>query len=671
MAEERMLNDEILLGLIKANSGGGGGGTTDYDDLSNKPQIGGVTLSGNKSASDLGLATTTDLEGKQDALTFDTVPTDGSTNPVQSNGVYDALALKQDILTFDNAPTENSNNPVKSGGVYAADKALEEWTSAETKSETGNPIMITDGAALNAKGLVMTIEPIQAGSGTPSPENVRAISGISSAEVETEGKNKLPLALDVFKTLNTYGTWNGNVYSYNGIDYEVLEDEAGNIVGLKVNGATTSNSSVFTLTSKLSCEWSNFSAKSMILSGTVNNVYVQFWSNVASYRDEGSGVAITFPSEVPASWNIALYVDVNTTISNTTVYPMIRLASVTDASFEPYMTHSATISLGGTVYGGTVDFNTGVMTVDRAYAELDGTETWYVSQSDNTAWFYTQMSGMVTGGSQSLPCNRFESDVSQRWTKEDNAWGQYGQVHIRPDSTIAPSGQTAEGLAEFKTWLGSNNLQVVYPLATPTTTQLTPAQLELLKGYNTVTANGASISLVYQPENLKGEILEEVQPQIDSKQNATDNALNTTAKTVVGGINELKSGLTEDVAELQSELDEQSTTHVVLSIPANTYNTREAALAAMYTAYNALSSDRKRRAYIIWEDTVYRSGYMPNGYFSAIFPRLDDGSSAWISQIIIIDLEHKNMLSSLLGASGTTTTNLKSNAQDVDVSLCY
>lgn len=31
---------------------------------------------------------------KQGVLTFDTVPTDGSTNPVESNGIYDALALK-------------------------------------------------------------------------------------------------------------------------------------------------------------------------------------------------------------------------------------------------------------------------------------------------------------------------------------------------------------------------------------------------------------------------------------------------------------------------------------------------------------------------------------------------------------------------------------------------
>lgn len=41
----------------KTPSGGGGGGTSDYDDLENKPSINNVTLSGNKSASDLGLGT--------------------------------------------------------------------------------------------------------------------------------------------------------------------------------------------------------------------------------------------------------------------------------------------------------------------------------------------------------------------------------------------------------------------------------------------------------------------------------------------------------------------------------------------------------------------------------------------------------------------------------------
>ena len=57
MAEDRMLSDEILLGLIKKN-----GGTTNYNSLSNKPQIAGTELQGNKSLSDLGIASAEDVK---------------------------------------------------------------------------------------------------------------------------------------------------------------------------------------------------------------------------------------------------------------------------------------------------------------------------------------------------------------------------------------------------------------------------------------------------------------------------------------------------------------------------------------------------------------------------------------------------------------------------------
>lgn len=96
---------------IPGGGGGGGGGTDSYNDLENKPQINSVTLSGNKSLSALGI---------QGELTFDNAPTEDSTNPVESGGVYEALALKQDTLTIDSAPTEDSTNPVESGGVYTA-----------------------------------------------------------------------------------------------------------------------------------------------------------------------------------------------------------------------------------------------------------------------------------------------------------------------------------------------------------------------------------------------------------------------------------------------------------------------------------------------------------------------------------------------------------------------
>lgn len=44
-------------GYVKKHSGGGGGGgSSNYNDLSNKPSINGVTLTGNKLSSDLGIA---------------------------------------------------------------------------------------------------------------------------------------------------------------------------------------------------------------------------------------------------------------------------------------------------------------------------------------------------------------------------------------------------------------------------------------------------------------------------------------------------------------------------------------------------------------------------------------------------------------------------------------
>ena len=109
---------EELLIELKQVIEAGGGGVEDYGGLTGKPQINNVTLaSGNNSASDLGL---------QNALTFDSSPTENSNNPVTSGGVYTALGNKQDSLTFDSSPTENSNNPVRSGGIFTSIKNVDD-----------------------------------------------------------------------------------------------------------------------------------------------------------------------------------------------------------------------------------------------------------------------------------------------------------------------------------------------------------------------------------------------------------------------------------------------------------------------------------------------------------------------------------------------------------------
>ena len=79
--------------------------------------------------------------GKQNTLTFDNAPTNGSSNPVTSDGIYAALGTKQDTITVDAVPSSGSTNPVQSGGVY---DALAEKVNIDN---AGNAEVIATGSA--------------------------------------------------------------------------------------------------------------------------------------------------------------------------------------------------------------------------------------------------------------------------------------------------------------------------------------------------------------------------------------------------------------------------------------------------------------------------------------------------------------------------------------------
>ena len=66
------INDTPSSGKVPTNDtywnciahGGTGGGTSDYNELENKPQINGVTLTGDKTADDLGLGLKAEQSGE-------------------------------------------------------------------------------------------------------------------------------------------------------------------------------------------------------------------------------------------------------------------------------------------------------------------------------------------------------------------------------------------------------------------------------------------------------------------------------------------------------------------------------------------------------------------------------------------------------------------------------
>lgn len=54
------------------------------------------------------------------------------------------IATKQDVLTFDSVPTENSANPVTSGGVYSAVLGVETPTTLPDKTDTSTQQLYAD-----------------------------------------------------------------------------------------------------------------------------------------------------------------------------------------------------------------------------------------------------------------------------------------------------------------------------------------------------------------------------------------------------------------------------------------------------------------------------------------------------------------------------------------------
>jgi hypothetical protein len=90
-----------------------------------------------------------DLNAKQDTLTFDAVPTNGSNNPVRSNGIFDALATKEDSLGF--TPENIANKATDFGtvnntlypSVQAAKTYMDSLSAFSTTGEITTPHLIS------------------------------------------------------------------------------------------------------------------------------------------------------------------------------------------------------------------------------------------------------------------------------------------------------------------------------------------------------------------------------------------------------------------------------------------------------------------------------------------------------------------------------------------------
>lgn len=151
--------------------------------------------------------------------------------------------------------------------------------------------------------------------------------------------------------------------------------------------------------------------------------------------------------------------------------------------------HTTTTSLGRTVYGGTLDVVSGVLTVDRAMVDL-GSLSWGLW----TGARYRAALPNFSGGAYNSDLSKFLSSAlspkvrSASWdAMEDWQFGVYDTYVV-----VIKSNTTA---SDLKTAL--NGVQFVYPIATPQTYTLTPTEVSTLLGENNVWADAGDVEVVY------------------------------------------------------------------------------------------------------------------------------------------------------------------------------
>lgn len=160
---------------------------------------------------------------------------------------------------------------------------------------------------------------------------------------------------------------------------------------------------------------------------------------------------------------------------------------------EPASKYSISFGEAGTVYGGTLDVGSGVLTVDRVRKPLISSFAWRTFASAPDMRYATTNATDIPASAieNSIKCDRLGSTT------------QAGIVYHRVNYGITVYGGQIgciltgnESLDDFKSIMA--DAYVVYYLATPQTYQLTPVQVRTLLGENNIYANCGNIEIEYR-----------------------------------------------------------------------------------------------------------------------------------------------------------------------------
>lgn len=392
----------------------------------------------------------------------------------------------------DSFMSDSSTNPLQNKVIT---KELE-----GTKTTSGNPLTIEDAAPVNAVNLSMDLEPIQAGSGTPSPDNIRPISGRSDVAIQRVGKNLFG-GLDFANSL------------YNASSTHALDTTNKTV---QYNRRSGSSSTVLFNQFKENTEYT------LILTGKVDAENTK--NNSIMFRDSNEVELSTILFETTTKTRKKITVGGNgTTIKDlvlgwanggvaTLYYEECGIfeGNVSIEEFEEYLGKTYTIQIGQTVYGGQLDVTRGKMVVTHGYVDL-GNYNWAYSTSENIPLFYFSRITIGAKSNSIVKCSNYKY-LPNFWQSSANDY-----CIAVGSNAINISDSRFNNASDFKTAM--SGVQMTFELATPFTLDLTPTQIKLLENTNTIYTDyeGDTITIEYQLNNAIGEAVRAVEESYDAE----------------------------------------------------------------------------------------------------------------------------------------------------------
>lgn len=344
---------------------------------------------------------------------------------------------------------------------------------------SGDIVTITDGAeGMPVQSLITHVVPVQEGEGDPSPDNVRPIIGWDAVSVTGAGKNLFggTALADRFQSVMT-----------------VTRDDEARTISF---AARQASGKVFFTDFKPDTRYT------IILYGRngtgVTNTYIRYTDGTTGkslFVESGADCYAVYTTN--ASKSVEAFMGSYSDGTTVLYYDKCGIFEgvLTEADFAEYQGKTLTAELPETVYGGVLDWVSGVLTVTHAVRTLNGTESTWSNYSAIAGCTVPIGAMRKSHAAQDFWCDIYPTAKGASFTESAIVCGYNASNYLYWQDVYEAFG--VADLAGWKAYLQEHPAKIVYPLAEPYTIQLTPQQLDTLKGVNNIWSDAGETAVTY------------------------------------------------------------------------------------------------------------------------------------------------------------------------------